>query len=84
MDELDEASNNLYRFLEVEYVKDSVLERINDLKKNNTAAADWLGACRDMVGIVNQQLSYKSRTSMADACKNLQGPYTGPYTDPYI
>ena len=26
-----------------------------------------------MVGIVNQQLSYKSRTAMTDACKNLQG-----------
>ena len=61
LDELDEASNNLYRFLEVEYVKDSVQERINDLKKNVEGSQNWMQSLREMVSIIKEQLSYKSR-----------------------
>jgi len=71
--ELDEASNNLYRFLEVEYIKDSVQERINDLKKNVEGSQNWMQSLREMVSIIKEQLSYKSREAMTDSVKNLQG-----------
>ena len=73
MQDLDEASNNLYRFLEIDNVKDSVTERVNDMKKNVDGAQNWLASLREMVRIIKEQLSYKSRQAMSDSVKNLQG-----------
>ena len=54
LDEMDDPARNLYYFLEIESIKPTVQDRIEDLQKNVYGAQSRMSGLRDMVKIIRE------------------------------